>query len=219
MNPFYFWLNISLSRSWVFSERIVYERVLGEIGNAIKKSANTVESDEVLPSELMDQIIDGETMVIEYLLGTAFVLCQAYITGVISTIVSLHRFAESKNESFKTTTNAKKDILRYGCSENELSSVEVIDAFANYFKHRDEWGPNWEKLPSKNQKTVQIIQSVGAESGSSGNLRQGSAALGNPDFVDTMVFLDKLEHWYLDLIDAYSAEFETVFAEECRKSQ
>lgn len=209
-----FWLNLALDRHQVYSKRYVYERVLDEIGNAIGKSCTKTQSTEDLPPELIDQITDEETEVIEYLLGTAFVLCQAYITDVVSTVISLHEFAKSKNISLKTTTRKKHDVLRFGYKGDGFSPAEVMDGFSNYFKHRDEWGFNWQKLLKKNQKTVKIIQSVGAESGCTGNLRQGSTALGNPDFVETVIFLDKLEQWHLDLIDAYRAEFEKVFTEK-----
>ena len=209
------WLNLTLDRHRVYSKRFVCERALDEIGNAIRKSANKVESIDELPTELIDQIIDDETEIIEYLLGTAFVLCQAYITDVVSTAISLHKIANSKNILLETTTNQKQDILRFGHEGDSFSPAEVIDGFANYFKHRDEWGFNWQKLPRKDQKkTVKIIQSAGAESGCTGNLRQGSNALGNPDFVETGIFLDKLEQWHLALIDAYRTEFEKVFMDE-----
>lgn len=208
------WLNLTLDRNRVYSKRFVYEHVLDEIGNAIRKSAHKVESIDELPTELIDQIIDDENEIIEYLLGTAFVLCQAYITDVVSTVMSLHKFADSKDISLKTTTNKKKDILKFGYEGNSFSPVAVIDGFANYFKHRDEWVFNWQKLPDRTQKIVEIIQSAGAKSGCTGNLRQGSIALGNPDFVETGIFLDKLEQWHLDLIDAYRTEFEKVFIEE-----
>ena len=215
MNFAYLRLNLTLDRNRVYSKRFVYERVLDEIGNAIRKSANKVESIDELPTELIDQIIDDETEIVEYLICTAFVLCQAYITGVVSTAISLHKFANSKNILLKTTTNQKQDILRFGHEGDGFSPAEVIDEFANYFKHRDEWGFNWQKLPKTGQKkTVEIIQSAGAESGCTGNLRQGSIALGNPDFFETGIFLDKLEQWHLDLIDAYRTEFEKVFIEE-----
>ena len=224
------WLNLTLDRNRVYSKRFVYERVLAEIGNAIRKSANKVERIDELPTELIDQIIGDETEIVEYLLGTAFVLCQAYITDVVSTVMSLHKFADSQDISLKTTTNKKQDILRFRHEGGSFSPTEVIDGFANYFKHRDEWEFNWQKLPSKQQKktngqklpskpneqqkkTVKIIQSVGAESGCTSNLRQGSIALGNSDFVETGIFLDKLEQWHLDLIDAYHTELK-VFIEE-----
>jgi hypothetical protein len=170
MNFSSFWLNLALDRNWVCSKRTVYERVLDEIGNAIRKSNTKLGNIEEPPSEWIDQIIDDETEVVEYLLGTAFVLCQAYITDVVSTVVSLHEFATSKNISLKTTTNKKRDVLRFGYKSDGFSPTEVIDGFANYFKHRDEWTTNWQKLPERNQKTVKIIQSAGAESGCTGNL-------------------------------------------------
>jgi len=210
-----FWLNLALDRNWACSKRTVYERVLDEIGSAIRKSDSKLGNVQDLPPELIDQIIDDETEVVEYLLGTAFILSQAYITDVVSTVMSLHKFAKSKNIKLKTTTNKKQDILRFGYESDGFSPAEMIDGFANYFKHRDEWVADWQKLPNNGtQKTVKIIQSAGAESGCTGNLRQGSISLGNPDFVKTGIFLDKLEQWHLDLIDAYGTEFEKVFIEE-----
>jgi hypothetical protein len=209
------WLNLTLDRHRVYSKRFVYERVLAEIGNAIRKSTNKAENIEELPTELIDQIIDDETEIVEYLLGTAFVLCQAYITDVVSTVMSLHKFADSRDISLKTTTNKKQDILRFRHEGDSFSPAEVIDGFANYFKHRDEWVFNWQKLSKDGQKiTVKIIKSAGAESGGTGNLRQGSIALGNLNFVETGIFLDKLEQWHLSLIDAYRTECERTFLEE-----
>lgn len=218
MNFSSFWLNLTLDRDRVCLKRNVYERVLDEIGNAIRKSKAKLGNMEELPSELVDQIVDDETEAIEYLLGTAFVLCQAYMTYVVSTVVSLHKFANSKNIQLKTTTNKKQDVLKFGYKGDGCSPAEVIDGFANYFKHRDEWIANWQKLPERNQKTVQIIQSAGAEQYCTGNLRQGSIALGNPNFAETGIFLDKLEQWHLDLIDAYRAEFDKVLTLESSDS-
>ena len=210
------WLKLALDRNWVRAKRTVYERVLDEIGNAIRKSDNKIELTEGLHPGLVDSMIDDETEVIEYLLGTTFILCQAYIAEAVSKVMSLHKYANSKKISLKTSSSKRCDILRYGYEGDGFSSAEVVDGFANYFKHRDEWATNWQKLPERAQKTVRIIQSAGAESGSTGNLRQGSRFLGNPDFDETLIFLDKLEHWHLDLIDAYRSEFKNVFDERSR---
>lgn len=204
-----FWLHMTLNSDWVVSRRQVYERVLNEIGKAIEKSSSLVDEveniQELMP-EQRDATIDDEVEIVEYLLGTAFVLCQAYITEVVSRVKGLHKVAESWGTTLSTTSNKKEDILRFGYAKNSSSPVELIDAFANYFKHRDEWHWNWDKFSGKQKATAKVIQEAGARSGSSGNLRQGSCALGNPDFTNTTIFLDILEQWHIGITDAYHKE-------------
>lgn len=200
---------MTLNSDWVVSRRQVYERVLNEIGKAIEKSSSLVDEVENIQELMPEQrhaTIDDEVEIVEYLLGTAFVLCQAYITEVVSRVKGLHKVAESWGTTLSTTSNKKEDILRFGYAKNSSSPVELIDAFANYFKHRDEWHWDWEKLNVQQKKTAKVIQEAGARSGSSGNIRQGSCALGNPEFTNTTLFLDRLEQWHIALTDAYHQE-------------
>jgi hypothetical protein len=69
-------------------------------------------------------------------------------------------------------------------ANSKFSEVQVIDAFANYFKHKAEWAGDWDKLKTLQLKTAQIIQAVGASQESTGNLRTGSKVLGNETYTN-----------------------------------
>jgi hypothetical protein len=78
-------------------------------------------------------------------------------------------------------------MLRHGfqpATKEPYSQIEVIDAFANYHKHQDEWGPDWTTLTGQQRRTVDIIQLVGAYQSSTRNLRTGAEYLGNPTYSD-----------------------------------
>jgi hypothetical protein len=211
-----FWLSIILNSneylSWYSSS---YERVLNEIGLAISKSnslINQVETEKEASQREKDWIIDDECDIVEHLLGTAFVLCQAYITSVCSVIRKNHSIAKSHGISLTTTEGTRPNIMRFGFSGNNdaPSEIEIINAFANYFKHRDEWDRDWKKL-KQGKETAEIIERVGASSGSNSNLRQGSIALGNPEFSNTAIFFQKLEQWRNNLGEAYKKEIDQKF--------
>ncbi|NMG18784.1 hypothetical protein [Brasilonema bromeliae] len=225
------WLRLSLHYGYIDAQGEVYKRVLEELGKAIEKStslANELETNQKLLPQEKDSIIDDGCLLIEYLLGTAFVLCQAYIVDVVSTVEKIHvRAKQSLGRDLKTipvfnekSKISRKDILRFGQTlpfsyeGDNFSPIQLINAFANYFKHRDEWDVNWEKLEGTQKDTAKVIQSVGAKFGCSGNLRQGSSALGNPEFTNTLIFFEKLQQWHIDLASAYDKElssYDTVF--------
>jgi hypothetical protein len=65
----------------------------------------------------------------------------------------------------------------------------VLDALANYFQHRDEWpSSDWSTLTDLSKRTADIVAAAGLTSGSTGNLRTGSTALGNVDYKSTARF-------------------------------
>jgi hypothetical protein len=89
-----------------------------------------------------------------------------------------------------------------------FTEVQVIDAFANYFKHREEWIGEWANLPKQSADTARIIQAVGASRGSTGNLRTGAEALGNESYADVVLFAEVLRRWLRSVHDAYRKELE-----------
>src|SRR5207249_3385166 len=147
-------------------------------------------------------------------------VCQTYITGIVSRIIGLHRHHDTHDPGnpLRTTSGSKyqrnaaspsPSILRFGSrkiGKSGRTAVEVIDAFANYFKHHEEWVGNWTKLSGQNAKTAQAIMSVGARRGSSGNLRTGAERLGNKSYSNLEVFMKYLTRWTNNLLDGYARE-------------
>lgn len=200
--------------------RISYEhedlmRVLNPIGEGISQCGEIIDqlSDDQ-DTEYVDAVIDQETSVIESLLGTAFVICQTFITSVVSRIKALHDYHNIKapRQPLETTTGDKQAILRFNSQlvgDSDYSYVQVIDAFANYFKHNEEWHGDWCNLPYPSNRTVAVIQAIGAKRGSTGNLRDGAKVLGNKSFQDISVFYNIVNDWSKTLYDYYSQELQT----------
>jgi hypothetical protein len=66
-------------------------------------------------------------------------------------------------------------ILAIGASKiggTRYTVAEVINAFANYFKHRDEWNPvDWSDPKGLNTNTLKVITAIGATPASDGAFR------------------------------------------------
>jgi len=191
-------------------------RVLSPIGEAIKDISGYLEDLEKkgYSSDHIDAIVDDETVIIEELLGVAFVVCQTHITGIVSRIIRLHNYLASQgNEVSRTASQLKKDLLQMGGAQIPnagQSQVEVINAFANYFKHRDEWPHRWSSLRRKDRKeTAKIIHAVGASEGSTGNFRVGAEALGIATYHDVKLFADILENWGKKLLALYQRKLHS----------
>lgn len=79
----------------------------------------------------------------EHACGVGFVVIQRYVT-------SISNFLEQKN---------KEHYLGFGPMHSSGNSIAtIINAGANYWKHRDEW--DMDKLDKRQVKTAEIIQSV-----------------------------------------------------------
>jgi len=185
-------------------------RCLRPIGDAIEDSGREI--DRLKPDDhegYIDAVVGEETEVVEQLLGTAFVLCQTYITGVVSRIIGLHKLHDHQDSSTPLTTTGRKkpEIWAFGgkVGKTPYTGPEIINAFANYSKHGEEWGGSWEKLAETNH-TVQIISACGAERGSTGNLRTGAKVLGNRKFSDTLKFAVVVSDWAKNLESSYQTE-------------
>jgi len=185
-------------------------RCFAPIGDAIKDSDREI--DHLRPDDdeaYVEAVVDEETEVLEQLLGTAFVLCQTYITGVVARIVGLHQLHDHRDSStpLTTTGRTKPEIWAFGgkVGKTPYTGPEIINAFANYSKHGEEWQGAWEKLAGKNH-TVQIVSVCGARRGSTGNLRTGAKLLGNRRFSDTLRFATIVSDWAKRLASSYQTE-------------
>jgi hypothetical protein len=198
------------------------DRVLQAIGEAIEMSIQSIETfdNESAAATVdyhLDEKIDEECDVIEDLLGTAFVVCQTDISSVVSSVKILHSLykKEHEGEALETTPDKKREIMAFGSlpvASSEFSEVQVIDAFANYFKHREDeaWViGDWDKLQGRSFCTVQTIRAVGASWGSTGNLRTGAKVLGNETYTNMSVFVDILQRWRQNLYNGYREELES----------
>lgn len=188
------------------------ERVLETIGAAIGDCDGTINrANSTGNAEYIDAVVDDECDIIENLLGAAFVACQADITAVISHVNRMHKRALSDGHRLASSDSSKAGMLAL---DNQLvatstySYVQVIDAAANYFKHRDEWRGSWTQFDpaSRQGKTVAIITVVGAKQGSTGNMRTGVTALGISNYRNLTILYEHIASWADNVATAYESE-------------
>jgi hypothetical protein len=134
---------------------------------------------------------------IETLIGMAFVACQAYLTAITSDMqrTSKHQLQELFRKS--KTDPGVWDILGVGnkVPNTRFTRPQIIHAFANYFKHRDQWSEDWnEKGISKN--TIDVLREIGATPKSDANLRLGATLIGNASpYVGWRAIHDSINDW------------------------
>jgi hypothetical protein len=203
------------------------DEMLRPIGDAIRSSIETIEEADKL--EKLERIwtTDEECESIESWLGLAFVAAQTYLTRVISHCRRLHDWHEHQTKSrvLLGTNGAKHGILAAATPKvrsTSYTAVEAINAFANYFKHRDEWPFDWTQLQGDNEKqTATIIKAFGARSGSTGNLRQGYASiLGDKiPFNEVARLSGIVRDWARSLKTAYEQELRADAPRETLNAQ
>lgn len=155
-----------------------FGKVLDELDYAIREAGKRL--DATRGSAYAEELIDEECDFIEAIAGSAFVVGQTYITGVVSAVMRLKADA-----AVTAIPSTKRSILKFmapAVGSTSFTLPELVDAFANYFKHRDEWSFDWKKLEGRSVETSKMISDVGAKSGCSGNLRIGLEAIGYADY-------------------------------------
>lgn len=184
---------MSLLDLYLCQDTTSLERLLGALSESIKAcSAKIDEAAQSGDEDYAEHVTDSECAVIEDLLGTAFVGCQIYITATVSGTKHFHELSSDE------AALEKAAVLSVGSPvlpPTDYTRVQVIDAFANYFKHRDEWSYDWSAFSGRSARTVSIIQAAGAQQGSSGNLRTAAEALGLPKYWDLNILHRDIQEW------------------------
>ena len=95
----------------------------------------------------------------ELLIGSVFVLGQAAITQAVSLVKRMHEVAGEPAwiPSDKESIMALESPIHAGTG---LQKILIINAVANYFKHRHEWWDDWTG-PKHSLKTIQIVSKLG----------------------------------------------------------
>lgn len=135
--------------------------------------------------------------VVEHLIGVAFVLGQATITQAVSLVKRMHREANAPDWiPFK-----KDDIINAASpihTESGLGKITIVDAVADYYKHRDEWtDQDWAGPDIKNRT---ILKAVSLGLGQKGHHNMERALRQLDVFVSDMSPLaDLVVKWRSDL--------------------
>jgi len=192
------------------SDRDGLERLLDPLEAAIRRSSKLIKELPDDDSDYSNAMTDDECDQIEELLGIGFVVCQVAITSVASGVCRLHRYHKKISGRGLTSTTSKtvmKHVLP--AVADGYTAIEILNASANYYKHRDEW-PSWTELNRQQKTTASRIAAAGATEGSTGNLRTLAAALGNPKYSQMTGYCDVIEEWSVRLHVAYMKELTTL---------
>jgi hypothetical protein len=181
---------------------------------AISKRFDGLNHSATDPDELdwIQGIIDDEVGYIEELLGAAFAVSQRYLTHAISNTKRLHELlVASKQPAFKCTSDAKKGTLMKAGSpkvgSSGYSAVEVINATANLYKHRDEWPyRDWKQFTGQEKMTVDVLLAIGVRQHSTGHFRTCAEALGETKYANLAFLLEALCTWRFELAKMHRDE-------------
>jgi hypothetical protein len=181
------------------------ERVITELQHSIRESQKRIKNSDKRSDEFAEYVAMDESILLEAIAGTAFVVAQTYIAGVLSALEKL--MADSTIASALSFSSApktiKRDLRRFRgkpIGSTDYTLAEGVHEFANYFKHRDDWRVEWDNPPKGNAKvTVAVIKAFGAKVGlGHDNLRAGLDGLGYKNYELTKMFLD-LQSFYKEV--------------------
>jgi hypothetical protein len=200
--------NLLLEFARMYVRPTSLERVLDSLGNAVSESVKSIDTARARgDEEHLNAIGEEESGVLESLVGTAFVVAQTHITGIVSAIIRLHE----ANRSQLTICDGKRPGILHLASPQVATSgfnrIEVIEALANYFKHGDEWTAPWSALKGRSASTVKVILAIGCKANGTGNLCHGLKVLGIDQDLLGLLYRE-VAAWGKAVISAYEGELK-----------
>lgn len=136
-------------------------------------------------------VLDGITAkeYAEYFYGPVLVACQAYTLGTVSDVNDIKKSSHKKLELYK---NKESEYQQY-------SSVELINALANYFKHNEEWD-NWPiNITTKTLRSYGITENTEFPLGFGIDILTGESQ-------DLRMLCSILENWRFSLLNIRSQD-------------
>lgn len=186
------------------------QAVLADTDKQIDSLSEELEKAEGNEQWAIDSFIQDQAEFYHEMLGIAFIAAQVEITRAVAEVRELRELAERKGlKKLATTTEDKKDIMRYGFTDQaKPSPIEVIDAAANFQKHSDEWPTDWDVTPPRNPNaanTVKVLLALGIKPRDF-VIDACARHLGINKPADLLRLQDHLASWRSGLARAYKAE-------------
>jgi len=197
-----------------------YSRVMKPLVDSVAESEHLLAEAEakarVDPFRLEGDTPETFSYLREMQLGMFLVLCQAYITQVLGLVSNMHRDFEGLERDGIAPLAArmsKRELMVRFAPKVEgtgFSTIEVIDALANYFKHHEEWGGDWDRLQGLQKRTVEIARSAGVADGPAfwraGNLHRCLGRLGVKAHSDLLGLMSMIDDWKANIWTSYATE-------------
>jgi len=168
--------------------------------------------------EYKKSVIDEEYAVIENLLGVSFVVSQIVIANIASRVMALSEHHARSNPGTVVPGLSKNRQQLYHFKSTTVArtphtQIEVINAFANYYKHRDDWPLLWNPntMTGPSMPTALVVSAVGASANDSGNMRHGlKVLLGRDDYSNSSAIANIVLTWGTQLHDHYRRELKAL---------
>lgn len=190
------------------------ERTLEPLETTIKATAEHElknypdENSEDSKWEAYDDYLYEEGVYVEELVGASFVLCQAYIEFVVTKVKRLD--IALKKIGIGLPVSDKIQLLKNNTEMalNGFTKIEVIDAAANYYKHKSSIvGDSWKDGSSLNPN-AKVLKGVGGSYHSSANFRTALSSIGIKEYGELSKVVEILEDWSWETFDKISDELK-----------
>lgn len=180
------------------------------ISSAIENEAlyEKEEKDKIyyLVKKLHEDFWEPYQLIIETQIGLVLILCQTYITKVVSQVDLFYRDYEfAFDREPKRIDGSKRSLLsNYGSKVHGTAyrSIEVLDALANYFKHHEEWAGK-RSLSGVEKRTAEIVSCIGGNLNQalwySRNLSKCIKKLGINSMKDLFALPKIVDEWKIDV--------------------
>jgi hypothetical protein len=161
--------------------------LLDDLTCSIRRSEIACEKADETNPEIADAISENETAYIEELIGISLVALQTKIC----------RFRETAKDFSINPMNIGDEFSGTG-----RTLIGPIWHIANYYKHRDEWSDEvWDDTTTTERgieqarRTRRIVQQVGIEKSSTGNLRTAFEFFGVYPYSNCGQLAKKVQEW------------------------
>lgn len=160
--------------------------------------------------------ITDNVIILESYIGNIFVLCQTVITEFVSRIIQLHKDCSSLGYILSTSIIDKEKIIKSGnkaiSGNTNITQVQVIDAFANYFKHRDE--DLWKSTKLVLDEVFSLLPSSEPQ-----DCRAGAIILGNNSYTNFEPMIEILRDWTYTIHEKYMNELNMLVSEHMKNKE
>lgn len=202
----------SRSRILRAGEGTIVTTVLDAASTAIGEAKKDLERQlEGLDDELFQlgydaELADEYDAIVDELLGSVFTVLQRTINAAAAHAVMCSRLT-AENSGKAQRFNHKGEVYAHGSAiVAGKTPAQLINASANYYKHRDEWG-DWATLGAQSARTVLVVQSIGMKERASDNMKTAVTSLGGT--VDDLgPLLDALASWSKEVQDQLCTDSE-----------
>jgi hypothetical protein len=185
---------------------------LHELRKTIRRMHDrTVDITKDLGQDNADFVWMDTNSVIEDLHGAAFVICQSSITAIVSRLKAIHQFAQGAGTSINSVPREKKDMLAFkspAIPSTGTTQIQAIEAFANYFKHNEEWPRGWVNPDARSKPTIDILHALGFQFGNNSILRNAMQLFDSNG--NLLALANSINEWHEAVLNELKSEFASL---------